>query len=189
MNAPVFVSYYTPGYTEPAERLIRSLTCFSLSHDVVGTGGKGNWAANCAMKPGFILRKLEEHAPRPVVWVDADAQVQSFPKLFLTLKADVAACRWSWPDRDLTETLSGTLYVAQSERARTFLKLWRDSCESHGAAPDQPYLQRSIEAVEGLESHNLPVPYCFIFDIHAGFFPWMTPVIKHFQHSRTQKKD
>lgn len=187
MTDPIFVSYFSPGYESVALRLRDSLETLDLPHRIDGIPDQGGWAPNVRYRTSFLRQMLDLHPGRPIVWIDADALVRKRPELFWHLDADLAACRWEWPDRPLDEILAGTVYLANNDRSRAFLDVWESSRAETGSEMDEPALKLAIERMPDLRFVSLPVEYTFIFDIHRGFFPEADPVIEHFQESRKQR--
>src|SRR3990167_8507360 len=92
---PLVVSYYTKGtgYEEEASHLIQSCQKFAIEHCVEGIQDLGSWEKNCAFKPYFMQKKMEQYK-RPLLWVDVDAvflQPLSFEESFF---ADCALIKY-----------------------------------------------------------------------------------------------
>lgn len=192
INPPVFVSYYTEPYKFVAARLIRSLQKWNLEHDVVEAPTTGSWLENTRIKPLFIKKMMNKHMPRPVVWIDADAEVERTPELLFNMPEEVnlAAVRWDWPDRPIKEVLSSMIWFKNNVANRFFLDMWIEGIKANPESPDQPIFERTIETLHsrGGRFMALPVEYSFIFDFHRQFFPNAVPCIVQYQHSRTQPK-
>ena len=178
---PLFISCHTPDqlYTESAMRLKASLEKFGLEYEIHTYQPLGTWRDNCSFKPYFIKSMLDKHRGRPVVWVDADAEVVIFPELFQDIMADVAA---GYKD---DEFLAATVYFANNQATRGLVKLWLATMQ---AGPphkliEQTSLRDAIEYLlnKGLITfERLPFEYVNIFDA----FPQGPPVILQHQLSR-----
>jgi hypothetical protein len=185
---PVFVNYYTPGrgYEPHAERLVKSLLRLGCVYDQEVLDDPGGWLKAQACKPGFIQRKLKQHFPHPIIWVDADAIIRRRPTLFYQW-----ADEGSGPDigvhyKEGEECLSGTVWLKQSGPTRDLLARWVALQQRNPEEWDQRLLEQAINEDERLRVGRLPATYCQIFDSmrDAG-----EPVIEHFQHSRQLKKE
>jgi hypothetical protein len=185
---PVFINYYTPGrgYEPHAERLIESLHGLGCVYDQEVLEDPGSWIKAQAFKPFFIRRKLQQHFPHPIIWVDADAIIRQQPTLFYQW-----ADEGNGPDigvhyKEGEECLSGTVWLKQSQRTRNLLARWAELQQRHPEEWDQRLLEQAITEDKRLAVERLPATYCQIFDSmkDAG-----EPVIEHFQHSRQVKKE
>ena len=88
MNNFTIVSGFTlkTPYESEVQFLRESLKKFSLTDEhIVGYENQGTWRKNCQYKALIIKSKLEE-LNSPVVWLDADAVLLSYPKLFIKKK-------------------------------------------------------------------------------------------------------
>lgn len=184
---PVFVNFYTPGrgYEDHAKRLVESLDRLGAVLDQETIEYPGSWMKAQALKPGFLKRKLEEHFPHPIVWVDADAIVRQKPDLFFQW-----ADEQSGPDigvhyKDGEECLGGTVWLNQSDRTRKLLAQWVELQHANPEEWDQRLLEQLLNDDSSFKVERLPPTYCQIFDSMkaAG-----VPVIEHFQHSRLARK-
>ena len=184
---PIFVNFYTPGrgYEDHAKRLVESLDRLGAALDQEMIEYPGTWMKAQALKPGFLKRKLEEHFPHPIVWVDADAIVRQKPELFFQW-----ADEQSGPDigvhyKDGEECLGGTVWLSQSDRTRKLLARWVELQHLHPEEWDQRLLEQLLSDDSSFKVERLPPTYCQIFDSMkaAG-----SPVIEHFQHSRLARK-
>ena len=181
----IIVSYYTRDteYEEEKKRLVKSLNRFKLPYKIGALDNRGSWVKNCAQKAEFCLRMLTGYQ-RPVVWIDADAEVRRNPVLFRSLDCDIAVHYMNG-----RELLSGTIYLGYTETTIELLHQWIRTNESHPETWDQVNLQRAIEIMKHTEGYNLrlfelPPSYCQIYDLmaHHG-----DPVIEHNQASRRLK--
>jgi len=185
---PVFVNFYTTGrgYEDHAARLADSLNRLGSVIDQEALEYPGSWAKAQALKPAFLQRKLAEHFPHPIIWIDADAIVRQRPVLFYEW-----ADKQNGPDvgvhyKDGEECLSGTIWLNQGERTRKLVARWVKLQDANPEEWDQRLLEHLISEDECLKVEQLPATYCQIFDSmkNAG-----EPVIEHFQHSRQVKDE
>jgi len=189
MLTPIYISFYTRGngYEAEAMELGRTLDHFGLPGDLVPLPPFSNWVEACGYKPVFIQRMREKHGKRPLVWLDADARVRQYPRLFLDmpLGTDFAAHWKDKTDSEPGELLSGTLYFAPTKAADELLADWARTCSARPREWDQHVLQNLVEGREGLKVQNLPPNYTQIFDLMAGAGE---PVIEHMQASRRLRR-
>jgi FkbM family methyltransferase len=179
---PVFICFYTrdTAYEPLAMRLRDTLDAHGLDHQIVGIDSLGAWEHNCAYKARFV--RDQWHAlGRPIVWLDADATVESDPVLLRHCGADFAVCKY-----DGWEFGSGTLFFNATPAAGRLLDSWVARCEADPLIWDQMHLDAAwadIASSEPLITQWLPESYLHIFD-EVG---QSAPVITHWQASRENK--
>ena len=125
---PIIVTAYTVTshlgdyYQKATARLTRSCVKFNLPHFVIPLKSVTEWMNGCNLKPTVILYALHTFK-RPVLWVDADAEIFKFPDIFSStqFKADMAITAEKPPS---DHWLSGTLYV--KPEIASFVQKWRD---------------------------------------------------------------
>lgn len=195
MNDPLFVSYYTPDYAKRAKVLLRSLNSFGLEYDVREIPERGSWQKDSQFKAKFVWDRLVENFDRtsekgrPIVWLDADAEVLQRPVYFFNSEADIGVCEYKHPQRDISEVLSGTIYFRNAVKTHRVVDAWIEECNANPDLWDQKCLRKALNryADDGLRMEWLPISYCFIFDTHRKIFPETDPVIVHYQESRQAK--
>ncbi len=183
---PLIVSCFTTAtpYEEMAARLVASCDQLGLEHDVRPIEPRGSWEANCAAKATF-LRDIHREARRPILWVDADAEVRQAPALLTAAPWDVAIHKWR-----RRKLASGTIYFGAGESAARLLEAWAERCEREPRVWDQHHLALAwleVSARAPLATRWLPASYC-AFD-HPETRPVDQPVILHHQASRAHKTD
>jgi hypothetical protein len=189
---PIIVGYYTKdtGYEQEAQQMIRSVHRFGFETDVVPVATMGGWQANTRYKATFLRQMLDKHAPHPIVYLDADAEMKQYPVLLNDMTADVAYVQLDWANygkrNRAVETLSGTLYLANNDAARTLVDKWIEKNRHNPQRWEQANLQDVLKELPGLHIEHLPDTYCEIFDLMkaAGL-----PVIVQKQASRRLKKE
>jgi Nucleotide-diphospho-sugar transferase len=192
VSHPLFISCYTPDYETRAKSLMRSLRRCKLDFEVEPIAELGSWQKNSQFKSKFIWKKLTEHFDRnlgigqPIVWIDADAEILSYPVEFDHLESDIGVCEFKHTGRDLTEMLSGTIYFKNNLMSHRVVDKWIETCGENPEKWDQKCLRIAVDhfATQGLRVTFLPITYCFIHDTHKEMFPEAEPVIVHFQESR-----
>lgn len=181
--SPVVISFYTnaTSYEDRARELIASIEKIGgIDYYVIGIDSTGSWETNCSIKPSFILHCLHE-LQRPVLWVDADAQLNGIPRVPDVF--DFAVHRY-----DGWEFASGTVYFNYNERALGLLNSWIELSQLKPLIWDQMlldeawarYTQKNV-----LVTGWLPEAYTHIFDSHVAGAAGEAPVITHYQESRS----
>src|SRR5262245_10191085 len=175
----VIICFYTAdnAYRTHAERLRVSLAKFNVPHKLTAISSEEGWEQTCAKKANFIREEWCQ-SEVPVVWIDADATLESEPLLFDTIDADFAVHKW-----DGWQFGGGTVYFAKTKMAKTLLDRWCVRCSADPMTWDQTHLQSAwcdVAARGGLRTYWLPRSYLQVFDR-----PEHEPaVIRHLQASR-----
>ncbi len=181
----IVIAYYTigTGYAEKVINLEASLQKFKLPYEIVPIRHQGSWQANTQYKPYVIKQMLIKHFPKDIVYIDADAVVQSYPDLFEHFSGDFGAVLF-----DQAELLSGTLYLANNPRVMALVDRWIEGCFKNPMLWEQKVLQYILKEASDLKIKVafLPYAYCKIFDAPRGDAP---TVIEQFQASRELKKE
>jgi hypothetical protein len=187
VKRPIFISFYTrgTGYEKEARRLKDSLWRFSLRNDIQSVESTGDWIRNAGMKPKFVRQMMDKYPENPVVWIDADAVIKTYPVIFDKIIDDFACHFRNKPGHMGGELLSGTLYFSNTPESRRLVDLWIKEQENAPKMWDQQTLRRAWEKWKG-NTHKLPVEYCHIFDDKLTKQK-ITPVVEHFQRSREYK--
>jgi hypothetical protein len=193
IRRPLVVCFYTPPYRELAGRMKKSVMRFGLETDVVGIESRGDWLANVHYKTNFMLDKLKEHK-RDIVWLDADAVVNTYPTLFDNFDGDVGVHYIDWARHTKgriaqMELDDAVTYLAYNERVLSLLGDWIAFNKACPRRAEQLNLQIMLEQGEyekkGLKVVNLPAEYCTIFDTMADV---ENPIIEQFQASRQLRR-
>ena len=176
------VSYYTLDeiYSEEIKRLVQSLKKFKLNYYIEGISPLGDWKTCTDYKATFIKRAIER-IPTPIVFIDADGEVVSYPKLFDTLDCDIAAFI-----NHINSLLSGTLYIANTAKTKKLIDRWIDKNAANTSLIfEQRILHGVIKTHKNIVFKKLPIGYC---QIHNYKFRDDNPTIIHWQASRRTKK-
>ena len=109
------------GYTvnTPYEQEVDFLRKSLLEHkvldfEIIPYQSFGSWSRNCQYKAVLIKQQLLEHK-KPIVWLDADAILCSYPSLFHNIDKDLAGCK------HYGQVVSGTLYIKYNKLMLNFL--------------------------------------------------------------------
>lgn len=180
------VSFYTGNgsYAESAKRLAESCRVLGIEADIEGYPDRGSWVDNCNIKPEFILRKLNEEVDC-LVWVDADATVVAYPRLFEQTPVDFGVRAEpggptrtpvgrepirlpdNWPsDMENMWFNSGTLFFRKCADAIELVEAWLEYSRTMSRAWDQWSLQQAWADVEPV-TEWLPRSYCQIESLHG----------------------
>jgi len=175
------ISYYTPDYTEVAERLEQSLQRLHLPYELFPLPDTHNWYLNTELK-AYVVQAMLETQPYDVVFLDADAEVLYYPELFDTIDCDIAAHIYRG-----VEFLSGTLFFKNNDIGRKIAREWillNNAARTEPRDLEQRRLGLVIEDMKP-KFFNLPQEYCYIFDTP---FTCAHPCIVHYQHSRKTRR-
>ncbi len=150
---------------------------------------RGSWERNCALKPAFILEKLEE-LKRPVFWIDADAVLLKKPDLPSFLPYDISVRYMEVFKQDERLRLNtASLFVNYTPAARALMSEWASACDQTNPPPflDQTSLNTLLQT-HPLNVFPMPVAYCKIFDLDAFFLNDEDVIIEQTQASRRYKQ-
>jgi hypothetical protein len=195
---PLIISFYTQNtpYEIEVQNLIDSCRRFDLPHHIEGVESLGSWEMNCAFKPYFILKQLQERK-RPVLWVDADGVFVQRPAAQEVFSADFAVrIHPDLPVDHPSKVVSSTVYVNDTEEGRRLVLLWAEECRKQLADPersqvfwDQIALRNALfSSPHGAVFHPMPLAYAKIFDHPGDLETVLEPVIEHYQASRRFKR-
>jgi hypothetical protein len=143
---PLIVTAYTTTshlgdyYKRCVTRLVHSCIKFDLSHLVLPLEKQDGWDAGCATKI-IVIQQLLQQLHRPLLWLDADAEIFQYPSIFETIDCEMALASVTghW--------LTGTLYFTPS--ALPFIELWK---QRTGPVVDEVALSQLYHA----SLHNRP---------------------------------
>lgn len=183
---PIICAYYTEGtgYAREAENLRASIERIGYPHHhIEGVPSRGNWQRNTQFKAEFIRSMIQRFPLRPILYVDADATLETWPSLFNAPPAGSVMAHI----RKSREMLSGTVYFATGDEALRLVDHWVRLNEKYPTRLDQCNLQSAVDDMMGHTSFAcLPADYCAIFDLMPEA---KNPVIKHWQASRRLKAE
>lgn len=177
LEQPIYVSFYTPEYKSYADNLEASLRRFGLKYEIRQIQSLGKWEKNCNFKPVFIAEMMEKYNS-PIVWLDADATVESYPTLFDNTLSDIAV-----HFRNGHELLSGTVFFNHTTKSKDLIRMWCNESMKKPNELDQDLLRYAMSCWDG-KVKRLPDRYCNIFDL----MNIANPVITHWQASRKYRK-
>jgi len=195
----IIISYYTKDspYEEVMKtHLLPSLQKFGLDYDIEGIEDLGDWQKNTHYKAKFIKEMLLKHKCS-VVFLDADATIEQYPKLFSYLyKYDISyheldwTLQWRSSAGTRKEILSGTLYLNYNEKILHFLDEWIKE-NNKSLTWEQKNMQEVLKR-KTIDLKAYPLPYEYIvIPRHNGQIPPHIKkedvVILHHQKSREYK--
>ena len=194
----IYISYYTkntPYEKVMKEKLLPSLQKWNLKYDIEGIEDLGNWQRNTHYKAEFIKKMLLKHK-QPVIFLDADATIEQYPKLFKTLYLyDISYheldwnLQWRGKSGNKKEILSGTLWLNYTKNILTFLDAWIEENQK-SINWEQRNMAKVLKKLKyKLKIYPLPPEYITIVK-HNNKVPKhiKNPVIIHWQASRQYKK-
>jgi len=115
------ISFYTKNYTDIVATLIKSLDAFKIPYDIELVKDVGSWKRNTFYKIPFIVKKLKQYN-HPLVWLDADAEIIQFPKLFDEVGDALMAGVYTPLKHPKHEFVSNVMYFVPSEEVFGYLK-------------------------------------------------------------------
>lgn len=202
MSKFVIIGYYTEGsgYKHEADNLRASAEKLGIENCIGPMPDLGTWQKNVLQKAKLILTMLDATAVsgRPIVYLDADSEIKSYPAVFdqLILEGVDFACGYldhqkfgHWR-RPWFELIGSVLYFANNDKARIILRRWINENENHPHVWDQKNLQQVINNIKEEENGfykigTIPESYFTIFDTMARV---ENPVIMQYQKSRVYKR-
>jgi len=182
MSKFVVIAFYTfeTPYEDEAEKFKKNVESFGLTVKLQGYPNTGSWVRNAGIKPVFILAMMDQLDTEYLLYLDVDARIRQYPKLFDSFEGDLGVHY-----RRGTELLSGTIMIRNCPHVHKLIKLWVDLQTKMPDKWDQRILQQLLAIKK--KSYNivdLPPAYTQIYDSmkHYG-----SPVIEHLQASRRYK--
>lgn len=170
------VSFFTIGspYEKEIQNLKESLVRLNVPHDIRGIESLGSWENNTKHKPVFIKQMLDMHN-HPIVWLDGDSVVKTYPHLFHSIDTDIAIYyKTTGPVAKRFgghELITATIYFDNNYKTAALLDMWIEEQERLGQPEVQIIEQRALQRVIPVwrERHHgtisiLPQSYCRIFD-------------------------
>lgn len=141
MSRPTFtvynaVTHGTPYQTE-ALRLAASLAKFSIPWCLETYEKAESWVENCAAKAGLI-RRARERISGPLVWLDADAELVSYPYAFDLLSGE--DCDIAINQRPGEGCISCTIWFPDTDEALNLIDDWEAACRADPGTWDQKHL-------------------------------------------------
>lgn len=190
---PLFVSYFTNRfYLAHAFELVRTLLSFDLDFYVHEERDRGSWVKNTAHKPQFLAEVCADFPARHIVWLDADARVRAHPGLFREVTAPIGFHTFKGK-KGRPGPCSGTVFLRAGPQRENVMREWILQCAANGTTlSDQECMTLAMSRL-GIQHHELPAEYCWIFDLQQGTErpnPMKAPhvVIEHMQASRAARK-
>lgn len=195
MDKIQYISLYTEGLYEKVinKYLLPSLKQFDLPYKLYRKPDLRNWEKNTVnYKAQIILDALKEFN-KTIVFLDADAVINSFPHLFYTIpnKYEIGYHLVDWhlqynKTSNIKQLATGTLWINNTENTKNFIKKWI-LLNSKTKYNEQFNLETIIKN-NNINSFILPVEYCAIVNFKNVLPDYIkNPVITHFQASRKYK--
>jgi hypothetical protein len=197
MNEPLVVSFFTKNtpYEKEAVDFITTCKKHGVDYEVEALDSRGAWDLNCALKPGFLLKKLKEKK-RPLLWVDIDGrflrplETYDWNSLDLSLRVNAHL-----PEDDPCVFYSATLYCSYQPQTLLLIEDWMQQCEEDLAKSsrtvevwDQQVLQNVLSRHLSVRFQPLPWKFAKIFDADSSILSSEETIIEHTQASRRLRK-
>jgi hypothetical protein len=192
---PLVVSFYTldTPYEEEVQGLISSCKRFNIEHEIEGIGSTGSWEMNCAFKPLFLLKKVEE-LKRPLLWVDADAAFMRSPPILDVFSLDLAVRLYDCSNDHPSRVVSSAVFVNSSEKSKEILRAWAGKCLSwlkekeRREVWDQDALRSVIFEEKYKDCWGVFPKFYSVIEGHPEDVVYKDPVIAQYQASRRFKR-
>lgn len=177
---PLYVLFYTVNtpYADEAAECVKTLKQFGLDYHIYPVHSEGSWEKNTQIKARIVQQALSS-TDRPIVYIDADARIKSYPVLLDQIECDIAFHYFRG-----AELLSGTLFLGNTPRCVQLVDDWVIANKKFPGEWDQKVLQHVIENSNDIEWLMLPEEYVYVSHLSS---PNKTPVIFHTQASRRLK--
>jgi hypothetical protein len=194
----IIISYATkntPYMQIIKQKLLPTLKKFNLRYDIDYPEDFGSWQKNTHYKAEFIKKMLLKHK-EPVVFLDADATIEQYPKLLFELKDyDISYHELDWmkmwrrqEGHTKREVLSGTLYLSYNTKILQFLDDWILENNANNRWEQKNMQKILIKWKSKLNIYYLPYSYITIMVGNGQISPHMIKakdvVILHHQASR-----
>ncbi|NGX37055.1 MAG: hypothetical protein K1000chlam2_00205 [Chlamydiae bacterium] len=192
MHPVKVICFYTPNtpYQQEVMELKTSCANFGIPLEAEPLESRGSWEKNVAMKPLFIMEKLEK-AKTPLLWVDADAVFLQKPDFSLFEQVDFSVRFMEVFQGNREHAINAaTIFINQTEGAKQLVQAWVDRCLQLSQEENPPPFVDQISLYDVLLENRdakvlpLPVSYCKIFDLDTFFINDDQVVIEQRQASR-----
>jgi hypothetical protein len=182
------VSFYTKDtpYAEEVQNLIESCEKYKVNYSIEEVENLGKWEWNCGQKPKIIQNALKNFPNENLFYVDADAVFKREPNWshFEDLQYPAFAWfKWQSAEGEVTELLSGSIYIPNNEFSDLMIRAWCALQEQNKEMWDQRVLQHLVTKHD-LPSYQLPLEWCKVADYMKSVD---NPYIEHYQASRRFK--
>lgn len=166
MPAPKIISFYTQDWQYPqhAQRLAQECDALGLEHRIECLPSTGSYIGNTCMKSTYVLRCLESETG-PLLWVDVDGSVLTYPHELVDLQgADIAARRRRAVNEYGYTWHVGTLWFSGNDASRDFARAW----SQHPTGTDENKFDQAWRGRQHtLKIWELPAHY-FVILSHAN---------------------
>lgn len=184
--SPIVICFYTLDTPYEQEVLNLKHSCEKWDIELLAEPlpSRGSWEANCALKPQFILDKLES-LKRPIFWADADSVFLKKPDFAQFLPYDVSVREMPLFRHDPHHRYNAAaVFINATPAGISFAISWRDACL--GATPflDQYALGIALSSQRVAAFYPMPVSYCKVFDADMFFINDEDVVLEQTQASR-----
>lgn len=174
----IIIGFYTNHeYESWGERLKKTVMHRGYPIDLEKMPDHPNYNQNVHQKALLIEAKLRQYYPRPVLYIDVDAEVVGSLQPLEIIIHDFAA--YFWQD---TQLLGGTLLFQNNDNTRQLVHRWIKENQFNPEKTDQENLQAVLAGT--LSITKLDPAYCWIESAMRPAHPDTVPVIFHYGISR-----
>jgi hypothetical protein len=166
MSSYVVCGWYTPDYAGWASDLKRSLLRHGQPFELVSVPSHAgeSWEATTMRKAREVLKALDRHAGKTIIFIDVDCQVAGDLAPLTELRGDVAFYvhpRRRRSGHTKAHIRSGTIVLKPTPEARRFVERWAEiSDRPEYGDVDQDALLLAINT-PGVLFEQLDVKWCF----------------------------
>lgn len=158
----VIRTFATPRYEAHAAAFEASAERASVSYLADRLPEFEDWGAATRHKAVFLRDELERQRDSreiAIVWLDVDARLRAYPRLFDTIwdKCDVAAYR-----TPAGEVLSGTVFLRNNLRVLAMLDTWIEVAAANPHKFEQDGLRSALAEHRDVNVSWFPVEYCWV---------------------------
>lgn len=158
----------TSGYTTKSEyfkdamKMFESCHRFGIGAEIMPYKSFGSWRANANYKGNLVLSALKRHPLVNIVWVDADAAILKYPKLFDDYPYDIGVYFAEWPlDSGKKKCSNGTIFFKNTPEVRQFVSEWAAWSMQNPTKSQQDKFGEMLKA-SNLNWGELPPEYCMV---------------------------
>jgi len=174
----IVVGYYTSNtpYEQEAHELAANMEQYGLKYRLYSVESKLFWTYNCAMKPEFILKGLDE-LQENILYTDVDSRFLRTPP-FHEIEKDIPGFCICSP-YGKKELISATMYFPNNELSRKILRHWSEEQQKDLGVWDQRVLESIID---NYDYFVMDEAWLKIYDNEN--YSGGVPIVEHYQASR-----
>ena len=148
----IVTGFFTPDYRPLAQSFCKNLSDHRVSHHIYALARiTGGWEVQTRQKPNALAAAMRDYPTQTLVLMDVDCQVRGDISDLLALEPDVTLMLKRKATK-LGEALlpgSRVIVVKPTKGGTTFVRSWKEACESGLKGSDETALFRIIEQSGG----------------------------------------